>query len=209
MKKVQNADYWRKRSMRDTDRDWKETGKNWVEDYVISVDHPHREVILEAIGMLDFNSVIDMGCNAGPNLMVIRQEYPDVDLAGFDVSPQAIKKAKEILPEADLKVGEYKKIPFKKTFDLGICDASLMYVPPQEVQQVMGEINRVVSKFLVIVERVSKKEQNNGYIWSRDYPKLLKENGWEVVNKIKLNSKLWPHSKGWAKMGYVIVAVRA
>ena len=205
--KVQDAKYWANRPLNDKDRDWKTTGENWIEDYILSTDHPHRQLIVDALKELPIPvGILEMGCNAGPNLMNLRAEFPETQLAGFDVSEQAIEKAKEFLPNVILKVGDLRNIPFEdKSFDVGIADASLMYISPKEINQALDEIDRVIRKTLVIVERVSEKEENNGYIWSRNYPKLLEKRGYQVKT-IKLDENTWPHSRGWQEKGFVIVA---
>lgn len=211
MKTVQDEKYWINRPIKDKDRDWKEHGKDWIEDYILSVDHPHRDLIVEAIRKWHTKpeSILDMGCNAGPNLMNFKREFPKAILGGFDVSEAAIKKAKEIIKKGILVVGDLRKMTFlDNTFEVGVADASLMYIPPKDIEKVFNEIDRVVRSTMIIVERVSEKEENNGYIWSRNYPKLLKSIGFKDIELIKLTEKTWPHSKGWAKTGYIIIAHR-
>lgn len=203
---TQDENYWVNRPINDEDRDWKTNGENWVEDYVLSKDHPHRKLILDFVELSKPASILEFGCNTAPNLALIHEKFPEIKLAGFDISDPAITRGKEVLPEADLKLGSYYHIPFEGHFDLGICDASLMYIPPEDIAPVLEDV-AALCKDLVIVERVSEEEDENGYIWSRNYPKILKEMGFEV-SSTKLTEETWPHSRGWQEKGFVILAKR-
>lgn len=164
-------------------------------------------MMIDALKNLEpFAGVLEFGCSAGPNLMRVRSAYPETQLAGFDLNEESIEVAKELLPNAILKTGNMLKTPFEdKSFDIGILDASLMYLSPKEINQGLGEAERVIRKALLILERVTKKEAS-GYIYSRNYPELLVDRGYKVTT-IQLNEQLWPHSKGWQKDGQFIVAL--
>lgn len=205
---TQDENYWVNRPLNDEDRDWKTDGENWVEDYVLSKSHPHRNLILDFVRGHKPGSILEFGCNTAPNLALIHDEFPEINLFGFDVSDLAIARGHEVLPEADLKLGSYYHMPFDSIdqFDLGICDASLMYIPPEDIKDILLKVASLC-KDLIIVERVSEEEENNGYIWSRNYPKLLEEMGF-AVSKMKLTEETWPYSKGWQDKGFVITAVR-
>ena len=106
------------------------------------------------------------------------------------------------------KVGNVLNIPFEdKSFDVILADAVLMYFKFSELVQALNEMNRVAKRFIVLVERVSEKEKNNGFIWSRNYLKLLEDLGFSVQTR-KLEEKDWPESEGWQKEGMIVVASR-
>jgi SAM-dependent methyltransferase len=52
------------------------------------------------------STVLDVGCATGAFLYHLRSLYPALSLAGMDVSPDFIAKAKQILPEARFSVGD-------------------------------------------------------------------------------------------------------
>lgn len=208
--KIQNAEYWKNRSINDEERDWKETGENWVDDYVKSVDHPHRNLIIDVlyreIKTYSFN-LFEAGCSAGPNLLKIHRSYPFIWTMGCDVNEESIKKAKEVLSSfrSYVYVGDFHDIKLMdKSFDVSLADAVLMYSGPNQIEKALDELVRITEKLIIIVERVSEVEENNGYIWSRNYPRLMENRGCGV-EIIKLDETTWPGSLNWQKYGYVII----
>jgi len=203
--KIQGSSYWIERTIEDEHKDWNYTG-NWIEGYIASADHPHRDLILD--NLPEFNSLAEVGCNVGPNLYRINKRFEGKRLAGIDVSPLAIAASKEYLPESiDVQVGSFIRLPWDtQSFDIVLADAVLMYATPDEIGLVLKEMERV-GKTLIIVDRFSKEETNNGYVWSRNYPKLLEELGFQVKT-IKMKKSDWPGSKGWQESGCIFIAVR-
>lgn len=202
-----DAKYWIDRELDDPKRDWEKDTPNWVADYRGSTNHPHRKLILDEIKRLKPKSLLEIGCNAGPNLIRIKQEFPDVKLAGIDPSNYAIDEAKTAV-EADLKIGLVQEIPFQEQFDVVLCDAVLMYVPDVEIYHVMNEIDRVAKKAVIIVDWHDESELGRvkDFHWARNYAKLMNDIGFEVET-IKLTEETWP-SKSWMKHGYVYVCRR-
>lgn len=204
---VQDELYWINRQLSDDKRDWKVGDKNWVMDYRGSSDHPHRQLIIDALKKIKLKSLLEIGCNAGPNLIRINNEFPGVKLAGFDANAYSIEAAKEIL-NADLKVGLATEAPFEEQFDVVLADAVLMYVPDLKVYRVMNEIDRLTKKAVIIVDWFDEAELGviRDFHWARNYPKLLEDLGFRV-EKIKLTEQTWP-SPAWVKHGYVFVCHR-
>ena len=172
-------------------------------DYDLSEEHPHRETLLGILDGLDFKSVLEIGCNFGPNLSLIKKEYPDVRLAGIDINRSSIIKAKEKLPDAQLVVGDINDLPFKdKSFDVILSDAVLMYIPPLEIEKVKSEMLRVAKKALILVEFHSEGLNNLGDRifghWGRNYKELFK--GFPVQLTKVTN---WTE-RNWETVGYFI-----
>src|ERR1051326_8264210 len=86
----QDHSYWIHRPLNDTERDWKDTTDNWVADYWLSKNHPHRSLILQTLSKLQFASLGEVGCHAGPNLGLIQDALPHVTIRGIDVSAPSI-----------------------------------------------------------------------------------------------------------------------
>lgn len=52
-------------------------GSNWAKGYCESADHPHRQLLLERIlAYAHLESVLEIGCNTGPNLYLLAQKLP-------------------------------------------------------------------------------------------------------------------------------------
>jgi len=204
--------YWANRPRDDKEKDWLyEDGMDWIKGYVKSREHPHRSLILKALDSLaPFGGLFEVGCNCGPNLMLAREKFPGVKLAGIDLNAEAIEEGKKLLPDADLRVGSLLQLPWgDKSFDIGISDAAFLYVPPLEIDRALSELNRVARKAVVMVERFDESVAGvvAGHVWARNYPALLEKLGFRV-ERVKLDEESWPHSFNWQKFGYVFIAKR-
>ena len=207
--KVQDTNYWINRPILDKEKDWKYDEPTWIDGYVLSVKHPHRELILETLKKVEpFGALLEVGCSVGPNLVKIEAVYPEKQLAGIDVREELIVKAQELLPKPIFKIGSVLSIPFEdKGFDVVLVDAVLMYIGPKEIEQALSELNRVASKAIILVERLTKKTEMAGHVWGHNYPELLGKLGFQVEVR-RLDENSWPDSPNWQKYGAIIVASR-
>ena len=208
--KLHDAQYWKDRPLTPDDKDWIDNQPNWVESYVHSTYHPHRQLIVDALVEIPFESALEIGCNTGSNLIRIHELFPEVKLAGIDVNKKCINKAKGFLGKATFKVSDYHSIPFPdKSFDVVLADAVLMYSSPKQIAKAMSEIDRVAKQVVIIVDRLDKSKSGvrNGHVWARNYPTILKNLGFNV-NAKKITKQLWPKSIGWQRFGYLFVGIR-
>ena len=208
--KPQDHHYWETRPKDDPKRDWLEQTDNWVNDYAKSVNHSHREMVLEALETIpDFKSVLEVGCNAGPNLDKIHQSYPSVKCTGIDVNNDAIETAEKNIPFADVKVGNVLSLPFEDhTFDVVLADAVLMYVDANNIEMALSEMMRVCKKRLILIEWKSDKIEGEikNFHWARDYVSLLRQVGWKgTIQSQELTEENWS-TKTWSNNGICIVA---
>lgn len=205
--KTHDAKYWIERPLT-SDKDWIDNAPNWVESYVISTNHPHRQLIVDEVGKLeDINRILEIGCNTGANLIRIHEVYPKINLVGVDVSDRCINKAREYLPTAFFKVCDYHVLPFPDNYvSCCLADAVLMYSNPDQIEQAMKEIDRVTKKYVMIVDRWNRSEKGkrNGNVWMRNYSLILRKLGYSV-KKFKIEPQSWPNSVGWQKYGVVVV----
>ena len=204
---IQNEKYWINRSLNDAKRDWSETSDNWIKDYTLSINHPHRVLIKEAMYFIDnFASVLEVGCNSLPNLHILQGSNSAGKFAGIDINEEAIKEAKINLSDIELKVGSVLNIPFPdKTFDVILSDAVFMYIDPNQIEKAMSEIGRVAKKGLIFIEWIddSKNGIIKDYHWARDYVHWLHKLKFDDNILIKKITKdIWP-SKNWYTNGFL------
>lgn len=211
MNEVQGIEYWKSRPRSDEQKDWTYGEEDWLDGYWKSREHPHRELILHAINnVMPIGSLLEVGCNVGPNLAEIHDIYPSIQLTGIDVNTEAIAEAQRLVPFAKTLVADLKQLPFEnKSFDAVLSDAVLLYIEPKKIVPVLDELDRVTRKAMILVERYhrSKRGREVGHVWGRNYPSLLSEIGYSV-SEIKLNSTYWPTSLNWQKYGKMYIAVK-
>lgn len=157
-------------------------------------DHrsPRRDALVSAIrdSFGSPASVLDVGCNAGPNLRRVHEEFPACALAGFDVNAEAIVFATERFAElgvpADLWVGTFDDALPRRTTDsadLVVSSFALAYVPPRDISRILGHCIRIAQRGLVLAEPLPfDARRPEGILsgtpdWRHDYRRLLVEAG--------------------------------
>lgn len=114
--------------------------------------------------------LLDIGFGWG-NLEKKIQNFPGLNIAGMDISEEAVKSAKASL-NGEFKVGSILKIPFEgNEFDFVVILDVIEHIPPHKVFNAYKEASRVLKKggFLVIsvpvnesLEETVKNGQNPG-----------------------------------------------
>lgn len=191
---------------------WQTRKIDWVEAYAKTWDHPHRQMIVDALRGMKFTQVLELGCASGPNLIRIIREFPGVQVGGIDISPDAIETARKILPpNSVLDVGTAENCFFAdKCADVVLSDACLIYMGPEKINKVIAEMKRVTRKHVVFVEFYEPSwwkrlaiRWKSGY-FAHDYKKLLKQHGfWDIEIK-RIPEATWGYP--WSTFGAVITA---
>jgi len=205
-----DTEHWKNRPANDPHFDWRYGGDSWIEEYKTSVQHPHRQVIINQLREYPWDSLLEVGCSAGPNLKAIREDFPDKKLYGVDVNEPSIEAAKTFV-DAEFSVASFHKLPFEdKSVDVILADAVLMYARPDEIQEVMRELKRVARHQIIIVDRImpSLLGEDAGGVWGRDYPMLLFEQGFQVKTR-QVKEKDWPDSQNWQKYGAFVIGTKS
>ena len=204
----ENEKYWRERKKDDPRLDWRIGEEDWIGGYLLSTSHPHRELVKRAVqSLLPIKSLLEVGCNVGPNLAVLQDEFKNaVLLCGLDVNKDALQKGSEVLPEIVFIEGSAKRLPFpNKSFDIVLVDAVLMYISPEKIVNVINEIVRVARKGIIFVEWFDSDLLGSVQFWhwARDYKTLLEQRGMKVEMR-KITQEDWP-SENWSSIGYVFI----
>ena len=207
---TQNEKYWAKRPITDAKVDWNYSEADWIQGYMKSVNHPHRQVILDALEILEpFESLIEVGCSTGPNLYCIGTKYNEVKLHGIDINPHVVAEAQKWKKRnTKIYLGSISKIDAPdKSYDILLSDAVMLYVGKVSIRKVLNEFERVTKKGMIFVEWFDESLQGviKDFHWARNYPKLLEEIGFKTVCHRKLTKEEWPTPK-WYKHGCITVA---
>lgn len=208
--KPQDYHYWMSRPIDDTKMDWNTNDKDWIEGYWNSANHPHRELILKELRTIPFSNLLEVGCNIGPNLKRINDEFPKRKLVGLDINAECIKRAKSLLPSVQFKFGGVSSlVQFRdKIFDILLCDAVLMYVGPEDIYKTIKGFDRITRKAIILVEWYDKNSilgKEKEHHWARNYKKLMEEFGYKVAMK-NIKEIDWPTPK-WFTLGKLFVCI--
>jgi len=185
-----------------------------------SLEHPHRGFLLARLARFaPLCSVLEVGCNAGPNLVLLRRAFPGVRLYGVDISRRAIRTAKGVLEsegrgDASVFVGRADDLGrfADRSVDVALSDATLMYVGPDKITRAIAELVRVARAGLVLSEWHLFEPPQEGaraywyYAhWVHDYRALL--TGVPRVAAVhveRLPVGLWGPGGGWEAYGALV-----
>ena len=142
---------------------WRDRGsQDWARvlpSYWEAGAQPHRHALLEAIRSLPrFDTLREIGCCAGTNLRMIRQNFPWINVEGTEISVEAATFAQDKLKDdpgvrvvcTDL----FLDAPLwaDREVDVAASVYTLAYVAPEEIMQVLAHMLRSASVGVIIVE---------------------------------------------------------
>ena len=132
----------------------------WAQGYLGTVDHPHRSQIVEAVSSFSpVDSVLEVGCASGANLVCLRERLPGTQLIGIDINRHAITTARRhFAARGDKNIrllagraDRLTDIP-NASVDVVLTDAVLMFIAPDRIHDVVAELGRAARKGLVLNE---------------------------------------------------------
>lgn len=155
----------------------------WIAQYQRSLTHRHRNAIVEIVKGLGAETLIEVGCHCGPNLVRLAQEMPELRMIGVDINQEAIDagrlwvKSMGLERRIQLNCG---RIP-QMTADTptGSCEVvlscyALAYIAPPDLDAVLYEMGRLATKAVVLAEPMGEQagasRAFSGYSeWVHDY----------------------------------------
>ncbi|MBI2938156.1 MAG: class I SAM-dependent methyltransferase [Thaumarchaeota archaeon] len=185
----------------------------------LAMDHPHRELILKRVsGYAPFQSLLEVGCGNGPNLLLLAKAFPEAVFRGVDINPNFVKSGTKWFKEngvsnVNLLVGKADDLAGlpDKSFDIVLTDAVLIYVGPDKIRKVLTDAVRIARRAVILVEWHSSDPTNLlGFYerhWVRNYEAVFKT----VDPKISVQAFPLPDGGGfgddlWRKWGALIEA---
>jgi hypothetical protein len=218
---------WATRHLHEGERrrdDWGEGSDDWIKGYWNSQNHSHRPFLIEKISSFSpISSILEIGCNCGPNLYLLAKKFPDAEIRGIDINPMAVQKGNEWLAQEGIsnvkllvgKADELEQFP-DKSFDVVFTDAVLIYVGPDKIKEVMKGMIRIARRALILEEwhffEPQYKDPNGFGVyhhgsWKRDYVALLKQFvPAEQIRVTRIPEDIWP-DENWKTLGAVVEVV--
>lgn len=158
------------------------TDRNRV-DY--SLRKPFWQRMIDITGARSF---LDIGCNAGWNMMSLRELDPDFEMSGVDINRHALEQAKA----AGLDVYELPADEVVKEFGTGCADlvvtsGVLIHIPPEDLVRTMAAILDASRQWVLAIEYPSDRQVAVEYrgianaLWKNDFGKLYADRGLTLV----------------------------
>lgn len=155
------------------------------------VDWALRVPLLQRIlDQTNAESFLDLGCNAGWNLLALRKINPDFMMSGIDVNHQALQRA----AAEGFDVINMPASAIADSDELG-CDCAqmvitsgvLIHIPPSELSDVMSAIVKASSRYVLCIEYDAPAETMVEYrghqhrLWKRPFGELYERLGMSVL----------------------------
>ncbi len=93
------------------------------------VHRRQREELLKLIAKLGVTTVLDVGCGSGDNLAGLAHAFPQMQLTGADLSPEALAIAARQAPAARLQKLDVQHEALNERFDLVLSVQVLEHLP--------------------------------------------------------------------------------
>ena len=99
---------------------------------------------LEAIGRIQPERLIDIGCGPGAFLSLVEETYPDIQLNALDLSEEMIRETKERLSDTAITtVGDSENMPLEgEQYQVVTCNMSIHHYP--HPQNALNEMYRIL-----------------------------------------------------------------
>jgi len=158
---------------------------NWAESYLDTIYHPHRNQIIEAISIFPYaNSIAEIGCGPGANIVRLSKAYPNMRIIGIDISHKAIDLAKQYFKKnkyknvkCDVSKADDLRSLKNRSIDVLLTDAMLMFIAPDLIEKTLREIVSKAKLGIVMNEFYlsgSRGHFESGH-WIYDLVKLIKK----------------------------------
>ena len=168
--------------------------------YINNTDLEHRIVIADVVKSLKVKTLLDVGCGNGSNIFIIQKIINDknVDFSGIDLSLPEVNLAnsrKYIFPKKVRFIQADVLSFFNGNIEKFSCilfDATLMYLTPNELLNVMKKVsnvseNLIIHELTTIGETINTK---NGFI--HNYNAIFKSLNFHYTEEKSINTdKLW------------------
>jgi len=212
------------------EREWAARPLSAAEEYWGHREHPSRKFLVERIANFStISSILEVGCNSGPNLYLIAKKFPNAEIRGIDINPVAVQYgnmqfAQEGISNVKLLVSKADQLGqfHDRSFDIVFTSAVLVHISPDKIKEVINGMIRVTRQALILMEWHCFEPQSkdpyglgvyHGNIrkswrtWKRDYIALLKQFvPEERIRVIKIPEGVWP-GEPWDELGAVIEVV--
>jgi pseudaminic acid biosynthesis-associated methylase len=106
--------------------------------------------ILQKTGPID--SVLELGCNVGMNLMALEMLSPETSICGVDINKSAIEELKEHKPNYELHTQSIIDSLDIHSADLSFTKGVLIHINPEKLNDVYENLYSKSNKYICINE---------------------------------------------------------
>ena len=97
-------------------------------------------------------SCLELGANIGMNLKALQLLYPNMELKGAEINPDAAKLLSELIGEKNVYLGSLFDYPITKQVDLALIKGVLIHINPDMLDTVYEELYQASSRLILVCE---------------------------------------------------------
>ena len=154
--------------------------------------------VLDELGV---RSVLEVGCNVGPNLGWLGELVDPASIYAVDVNERALEVARSRYPRVNFVRASARSLPFRdRMFDLAFATGVLIHLPPEAVPVAMSEIVRCSNRYVVCGEYYAPQLEEvpyrgeSGALFKQDFGALYQS----LFPELELRSQgLLGRDEGW------------
>ena len=166
---------------------------------------PSRTFISERL-QEPFDSVLEIGCQWGENLLAIQNRFPDKRIVGADIDTEKLEIARKLTKGIEFVDANLFDLPFKiNEFDVVFTNALFCMLRPTEVEQGIRKLIKHAKKKIYMIELV---RSGIGYVdggrTGADFMGIL--NSYAIEAKMEKIDKSVFGCEPWNSFGYFIEA---
>lgn len=127
-------------------------------------------------------SVLEVGCNIGRNLVALRAFFPEIHAVEPNAEAVRLAKANPALEGVDIREGNGFELPYAdSSVDLVFTSGVLIHVAPGDLGRAVSEIVRVARHYVLCIEYFSHEpvqvpyQGKDGYLFKRDFGRFYLE----------------------------------
>jgi ubiquinone/menaquinone biosynthesis C-methylase UbiE len=167
------------------------TAANWIANYQRSLQARHRDVIVSLVQSLGAETLLEVGCHCGPNLMRLATEMPTLRMIGIDANDEAVQAgrgwmaSKGCASRVQLNTGRFPAATSgiaDGSFDIVLSCYALAYVAPADLEAALYEMGRLATMAIILAEpqtdaapTLNSARSLSGYTeWAHRYREALK-----------------------------------
>ena len=114
--------------------------------------------LIEKLGLLEWDSMLEVGCGFGWNLHSFQSKNPNKVFHGCDFSTNQISQAEKLYSQKiKFDIADAQSLPYADgSFDIVITITCFQHVPPNHIEKAMKEIQRVSKRHILLLEMDSE-----------------------------------------------------
>jgi len=125
---------------------------------------------------------LEVGCNIGLQLQLLRLANRRLELHGLEPQEYALARARVLAPEVSFHQGTAFDMPFPDdSFDLVFTHGVLIHLHPRDLPKAIGEMCRVSRRFILCHEYYAREttevryQGSDGLLWKTDFAARFRE----------------------------------